>query len=220
MTDGRSEERHAIAVRLKLLREKQGLGQKELAAKVGLERSSITAYETEKRFPKPENLGILADFFKVSADYLLGRDESSTVRDASLLPPGAWPVGQTVKIPVVGVIRAGRPILAEEHIEGWEDVPADDARDGEYIFLRVRGDSMEPQIHDGYMVLVRLQPDVDDGQIAVVMANAEEATLKRVYRQNGHYILKADNPKYPPILVKSSEARVIGKVVQVRFEVK
>ena len=124
-----------------------------------------------------------------------------------------------VRVPVLGVIRAGLPILADEHIDGWELTPADEVKDGKYFYLRVTGDSMiGSRIYEGDLVLVRQQEEVENGEIAVVNVDGENATLKRVYRTNGELILQPDNPKYAPIIIKSGEARFCGKVVEVTFK--
>lgn len=77
---------------------------------------------------------------------------------------------------------------------------------------------IESGIKEGCLVLVREQPDVEDGDIAVVMIDNEEATLKRVYRADGKLILKADNPNYPPMLVDPKRARIVGRVVEARLK--
>ncbi|MDN5324135.1 MAG: repressor LexA [Clostridia bacterium] len=123
-----------------------------------------------------------------------------------------------VKIPVLGVIRAGEPILAEENIIGYESISADEIKSGEYFYLKVKGDSMiNARIYDGDLVLVRKQEDVENGQIAVILIE-DEATLKRVYRNNGTLILHPENPKYQPMLIEKGNVKIIGKVVEVKFK--
>ena len=157
---------------------------------------------------------MLAEFYGVSVDYILGRTDLPT----SLPIPDAIPIGNTRKIPLVGVIRAGEPILAVQNIEDWLEVPEERVRGGNHFYLRVKGDSMEPLIREGSYVLVREQPDVDSGDVAVVMVGNEEATVKRVYKANRMVVLKADNPKYPPIIVGSGEVQIVGRVMEVTFE--
>ena len=136
------------------------------------------------------------------------------------LPPDALPIGPMTRVPILGTIRAGEPIYAAENIEGYELVPADDLRGGEYFFLRVKGDSMiGARIQDGDLVLVRRQEDVDDGDIAVILVGPEEATLKRLYRTDGKWILQPANPNYKPLVIDKVDVKIIGKVVRVQFEV-
>lgn len=130
---------------------------------------------------------------------------------------------QTIKVPVLGYIAAGSPIFADEQIEEWTEIPNMwNLKEGEVIVLRVKGDSMiGSRIYDGDKVVVMLQSEVENGEIAVVNVNGDEATLKRVKRaQNGQTILYPDNPSYEPIFINSEKARIIGKVVQVMFEPK
>lgn len=128
-----------------------------------------------------------------------------------------------ISVPVLGHIAAGQPILAEEHIEEWTEIPNSwNLKQGEAIVLRVKGDSMiGSRIYDGDKVVVKLQQNVENGEIAVVNVNGNEATLKRLKRtENGQVILYPDNPKYDPIFVTNENARIIGKVIQVMFEPK
>lgn len=163
--------------RLKLLREKRGLSQRELARQVNIAPSTLAMYEVGKREPDFEIVARLANFFGVSLDYLLGRTDD--LGTAFLSVPGAWPYQPSAKAPILGTIRAGEPLYAEENIIGWADISEEQARSGRHFFLCVRGDSMvESGIKEGCLVLVREQPEVEDGEIAVVMIDDEEATLK------------------------------------------
>lgn len=126
-------------------------------------------------------------------------------------------------VPVLGHIAAGHPILADEHIEEWIEIPNMwNLKENETIVLRVKGDSMiGSRIFEGDKVVVKLQPEVENGEIAVVNINGDEATLKRVKKtENGQVILYPDNPNYDPIFITNEKARIIGKVVQVMFEPK
>ncbi|HHT71761.1 MAG: transcriptional repressor LexA [bacterium] len=202
--------------RLREQRELKKMTQGELGKIFGVDRATISRYETGDRDPDSELVRKFADFFGVTTDYLLGRTDDPC---GTYLPPGAWPAGPMVRVPVLGVIRAGLPILADEHIDGWELTPADEVKDGKYFHLRVTGDSMiGSRICEGDLVLVRQQEEVENGEIAIVNVDQENATLKRVYYKNDELILQPDNPKYPPIVIKSSNVRICGKVVEVTFK--
>lgn len=126
-----------------------------------------------------------------------------------------------LKVPVLGYIAAGQPILAQEHIEEWTDIPNMwNLKPGGAIVLKVKGDSMiGSRIFHGDKVVVKLQQDVENGEIAVVNINGDEATLKRVKKtEGGQFILYPDNPKYEPTFITNENARIIGKVVQVMFD--
>ncbi|MEH7093979.1 transcriptional repressor LexA [Neobacillus vireti] len=124
-------------------------------------------------------------------------------------------------VPVLGYIAAGQPILAQEHIEDWIEIPNMwNLKTSEVLVLKVKGDSMiGSRIYEGDKVVVKIQPDVENGEIAVVNINGDEATLKKVKKtESGQVILWPDNPKYEPTFVNNENARIIGKVIQVMFE--
>lgn len=118
-------------------------------------------------------------------------------------------------LPVLGVIRAGYPLFAEENIIGYEPSNEKDIKNGDYFYLKVTGDSMIGSgIKEGSLVLVKKQDYVEDGQVAVVLVDSDEATLKRVYRQDKGLLLQADNPKYPPAYYKAHDVKIIGWVLK------
>jgi SOS regulatory protein LexA len=132
---------------------------------------------------------------------------------------GAEHISSFIRVPVLGHIAAGQPILAQDNILQYDVIPNPGYQEGELFFLIVKGDSMiGSRIHDGDKVLVRVQQEVEDGQIAVVNVDGDTATLKRVKRMDGKYLLLADNPKYEPLIINSEKARVCGKVIQVVFD--
>jgi repressor LexA len=119
-------------------------------------------------------------------------------------------------IPVIGTISAGQPVLAEQNILFYKKVPADRVSNGQYFFLKVKGDSMiNAGINEGDLVLIRRQSTVENNEIAVVMVNSDEATLKRVIKTNGSWVLQPENPNYENIIIKNDQARIIGKAIEV-----
>lgn len=116
-----------------------------------------------------------------------------------------------LRVPVVGRVAAGIPILAEENIEETLPLPAELAGDGEHFVLRVRGDSMiEAGILTDDYIVVRRQPDARNGDIVVALVE-DEATVKRFYKENGHFRLQPENSAMSPIIV--NEVVILGKVV-------
>lgn len=222
--------------RIKELREKAGMTQKDLAKILNLKQNTISGYERGVREPDKETLKKMAEIFKVPIDYILEYENNDFFQKdlfqlekefeaekskPKYYPKDIIPLGRTVKIPLLGKIPAGQPIYAEENILDYIDTPIEQVKNGEYFYLQVVGDSMiGSRIHDGDRVLVRLQPDVESGEIAVVRVNAHDATLKRVKKIDGQVILYPDNPAYEPIFVKEQSAEIIGKVVKVEFEPK
>lgn len=123
-----------------------------------------------------------------------------------------------VAVPIVGQIAAGKPLLAAEQIEDYLPLPRSWVQGEETFLLRVTGDSMKPLLQPGDLVLVRVQPRVARGEIAVVLIH-DEATVKRVYEEAGGLVLKGDNPAFAPLRFSPEEAaewvRVVGKVIGV-----
>ncbi|HHY38838.1 MAG TPA: helix-turn-helix domain-containing protein [Clostridia bacterium] len=221
-----------FAERLRELRLKKDVTQVELGKLLSLSKQTISSYENRGSTPDPETLQRLADYFDVSVDYLLGRtdDPRMYTREASDSAhvsehvviekiPGAWPVGPTVKVPVLGAIRAREPIHAEQNIEGWEEVPQQWVN-GECFFLRVTGDSMTgARIQEVDLVFVRRQDFAENGDIVVAIVNGEDATIKRIFFADETIILHPENPKYRPLVFRGKErdqVRIVGKVLWFR----
>jgi repressor LexA len=144
---------------------------------------------------------------------LLRRDPSKP-RAIELFDRAADSVKSLVKpsgLPLVGQVAAGQPVLAEENIEDYVDVPGvAGGEDGEYL-LRVRGDSMKDAgILEGDYVVVQPQDTAQDGDIVVALVG-EEATVKRFFREADHVRLQPENTSMEPI--RSKEVRVLGRVV-------
>ena len=122
---------------------------------------------------------------------------------------------QAKEIPIVGRVRAGAPVLAEENIEGFLTVGNEIARGKEIFALKVKGDSMtEDGILEGDHVIIRRQDTAEDGDIVCALIG-NEATLKRFQRKGNQITLKPANPKYEPIIVSKGEFRILGKATGV-----
>ena len=204
--------------RLKTLGTSRGLTLEQLAKKLGCSKSSVNMYERGEREPSFEMLEAIADFFNVDIDYLLGksdvknRDPYTAVIDAIETP---------IRIPVLGSVPAGIPLEAIEDIIDYEEIPAEMARTGDYFGLRIRGNSMEPKISEGDVVIVRKQETVENGQIAVVMINGDDATVKKFYDTGAGITLVGLNPTFEPLTYTPDQVaqlplRVIGRVVELR----
>lgn len=176
-------------------------------------RSSSTVSEWEKGTytPKSGTLSDIAKIFNVSLTDLMERDLQK--------PSNIIEISQrTVKIPVLGKIACGDPILAEQNYEEYRTELADALPSGDLFFLKAKGDSMAPKITDGSLVLLRQQKDVENGEIAAVLLNGnEEATLKRVKKQGDVVMLVPDNNKHEIIIIsKDNPAEIIGKAMEIR----
>ena len=174
--------------------------------------SSISEWEQGKYSPKAGTLSDIATLFSVTLSDLMERDLSNELPSNLIeFKPNF------IKLPILGPIACGDPILAEENIEGYIYEIADGLPSGKLAVLIAKGNSMEPTIPNGATVIIREQPDVENGEIAAVLLNENtEATLKRVKKQDGIIMLMPDNPEYDPIIITDNNpARIIGKAVRV-----
>lgn len=126
-----------------------------------------------------------------------------------------------IKIPVLGTVPAGIPLEAIEEVLDYEEITEDMARNGKYIALQIKGDSMLPTICNGDVVIVRLQPDVESGETVIVMVNGGDATCKKVVKHTSGITLVPNNPAYDPRFFTNEEissipVRILGKVVELR----
>ena len=127
-------------------------------------------------------------------------------------------------IPVYGKVAAGIPIEAITDIEDYEEIDEDMAAQGEYIALRIRGDSMEPSLINNDVIIIKLTDDVDSGKIGVFMIDGGEATCKRIKKTPSGVMLCSTNPKYDPMYFTNKEieelpVRALGEVVEVRRKI-
>jgi repressor LexA len=163
-----------------------------------ISRITLARYETGVIEPGAFALSRIADALNVSTDELLCRTEK--------LPPFI-PIVKSA-VPIVGEIACGVPITAEQNIEGFADLPDGVIAD---FALRCKGDSMTPTFNAGDLVLIRQTPDVQNGQIAAVGVG-DEATLKRVYKNENGVVCVSDNHAYPP-QIYSDDVTVYGVAV-------
>ena len=198
---------------LKKLREEHHYSQEKLAKKLGVARSTISMWETSKSQPDNDSLIRLAELFGSSVDYLLNREESPNGR-----PGPNW-------VPVLGEIKAGIPSDACENILDWEELTPEAAASGAYMALRVSGISMEPRFHEGDVVIVHCQSDLESGDIGIVFVNGNAATMKKVMKRPDGIMLVALNPNYEPDYyphffsndeIATLPVRIYGRVVELR----
>ena len=198
---------------LRYLREKNQLTQQELADKLNLSRVRYNNYETGKRNPDYTTLQVIADFYGVSTDYLLGNTEKN-------YNPISKKKG--IKIPVLGKVVAGVPIEAVTDIIDYEEITEEMAKTGDYFALQVTGSSMEPRMLEGDVVIVRKQPYIESGEIAIVLVNGCDATIKKIIKQDNGILLVASNAEvYQPTFygtedIEKLPVSIIGKVVELR----
>lgn len=194
---------------LKKIRIENNLTQEELAKKINTSRSNIANYENDKNMPSIDILEKLSKIFGCSIDYLLGKTTENSISISDKI----------YMCPVYGQIPAGEPNWAEECIEGR--LPIDPSlmnivNPEECYFLRVNGESMNKVVKNGAYALIRKTDWVDDGEIAVVLVNGYDATLKKFSRQGDFVVLEpmSNDPSFQTqIYTKDTPIKIIGKYI-------
>lgn len=189
----------------------------EVAAKVGISRQTMSRYETGIIANIPsDKIELLAKALDTTPSFLMGWETPTE------LPPEAIPldISKFHRIPILGRVSAGLPLYAEEHVEGYTLTDLNSG--GEYFALRVHGDSMNAlRINEGDLIIVRHQEEVEQGEIAVVLVDRDEATVKRFYSSDTTVTLmpQSTNPAHTPQIydLRKTEMRILGKVVKVEF---
>jgi len=211
-----------IGERIKQRREYLEMSQEELALKVGYKsRSSINKIEKDGRGLPQKKIKAIAEALSTTPVFLMGWEDSSARFDEIDVTkiPGYIPLPvESKKIPIIGSVKCGPNGLAFEYSEGY--VCVDEAINDEVLAFSCRGDSMKDiGISDGDIAIVRRQCTVENGELAVVIINGNEGTLKRVRYHEGMIILEAANPVYPPRIFTGEEVniiKIVGKVIELR----
>ena len=197
--------------RIKLLREEKNIYQKDLAKLLNVSIPAINYYENEKRAMDTRTALTLAEYFGVSVDYLLGKTDVRNNIDTSNK--------RVYMCPVYGQISAGQPNWVEECIEGRLMLDPDlmgIVNPEEHFFLRVNGESMNKIIRNGAFALIHKQDSVESGEIAVVLVNGYDATLKKFTRQGELIILEPqsnDETFKTQVYDKTTPIKILGKYV-------
>lgn len=204
------------AQRIKEGMELRGLRQTDLVERTGISKGALSSYIAGRYTPKQNNIYLIAKALNVNESWLMGNDVSidRLSRDDNVQCPSK-------QIPVLGSVPAGIPIEAIQDIEDYEEIDSKIASKGEYFALRIKGNSMEPRICEGDVVIVKQQDDVESGDVAIVMVNGNDATIKRLIKYDDGIRLLPSNPSYEPIYYTNKEieekpVRVIGKVIENR----
>lgn len=209
--------KESFSSRLKKALEMREISQSELSKRTGINKSSISTYLKGEYKAKQDKVDLIAQALNVSPAWLMGFDiqpSGDTIESDEKI--------KGVKIPVLGNVAAGIPITAITDVEDWEEIPEKLASSGTYFALRIKGQSMEPRIKDGDVVIVRQQSDVDTGDVAIVLVNGDEATVKEIKKlDTGIMLIGWNTAVYSPRFysakdIKSLPVRIIGKVVELR----
>lgn len=207
---------------LKKLRKEINFTQEELAKALNVTKSRINMYERGEREPKFEMLENIADYFNVDMNFLLGKTNvrnSSAIINQSSINKNIIPINESKlhRIPILGTISAGLPLYAEQHIEGYTYTELNGG--AEYFGLKIKGDSMNAlRICDGDIIIVKRQDAVENGDIAVVLVDKENATVKQFFQEGSKITLvpRSTNPEHTPQFydLKDTQINVLGKVVR------
>lgn len=193
---------------VKKLTAEQNMSMSELARRVGIAKSAISRYFNGTRELPLNKIGDFATVLHTTPDYLLGMEYEPQPT-------------QGLQIPVLGTVAAGIPISAVEDILDYEEVPQSWENQGEFFALKIKGDSMEPRMESGDVVIVKQQPDANSGDTIIVLVNGDDATCKKLQKTDNGIMLVSTNPKYPPMFYSNEEIStkpvvILGKVVELR----
>ena len=189
-------------------RKRRKISRKEVADFLQVHETTIKRYEdgNTKKLPT-DRLEKIAKYLNTSIEYLMGWEEEQK-------PQG-------IKIPVLGTVAAGIPISAVEDILDYEEIPQTWKNQGEFFGLRIKGDSMKPDINDGDTVIVKQQPTANNGDIIIALVNGDDATCKKFEKLDNGIMLISNNSEYSPMYFSNEEVItkpvvIIGKVVELR----
>ena len=197
-----------FADRIRVLCAEKGTTLKSVERELGLANGYIANVQKRGQSPSVERVRILADYFGVTPAFLTGQEGMTTTG---------------VLIPLVGRVAAGMPLTAVENVIGQEEISKKLAATGEFFALRIKGDSMSPDIHSGDIVIVKRQDDAEDGETVIAIVNNDDGVCKILKRTADAVVLISRNPAYPPMVythaeMDSTPVRIIGKVVELRRE--
>lgn len=213
--------------RIKNLRKEKNLTQSELAEYMGLKTyTTVSKWESGDNLPRGREIKMLSEFFNVSSDYILGISDERKINSFNNEykyeedETGSFEFNENLSVfPVAGKIAAGSPNIIIEDMEGYLAAPKTTSKNNELMYLRVTSDSMSMKFPVGSYALINTKADIENGDIAAVKINGDEATLKQVkFDESKRYITlipQSHNPNYEPITIDLSkeELQIIGKAV-------
>ena len=200
----------SIAENIKRIRTEHGLSQAELGKIAGVSDKAVSTWELGIKTPRMGAVEKMANYFGIAKSAIV--DDVQSTSATSAVPPGFQPMPEMDMVPLVGRIACGTPITAEQNVERIVCVPS---KWRSTFTLTCKGDSMEPRIHDGDLVAIRKQPEVENGEIAAVRIG-EEATLKHVYLHENFIELRPENPAFNSIILSREDMNDVvieGKAV-------
>lgn len=204
--------REIMAQNIKYYMDKNNKTRNEICHDLGFAYSTFSDWVNGKKYPRIDKIELMAKYFNVSKTDLVERHQKGAGLQSA----------HGVRIPVLGRVVAGVPIEAVTDIIDYEEIPAQMAKSGTYFALQVKGHSMEPVLREGDVVIVRQQPTVENGEVAIVLVNGDEATVKKVQESpSGLTLIGYNVAVYEPHTYTKEQCeqlpiRIIGKVVELR----
>ena len=204
----------SIAENIKRIRLEHGLSQAELGKIAGVSDKAVSTWELGIKVPRMGAVEKMAKYFGIAKSVIVDDEQPAYPSTSPApIPPGFMPMPKMKKVPLIGAIACGDPITALQNREGDVDVPEDIRCD---FALKCRGDSMVGAgIHDGDVVYIHIQPEVENGEIAAVRIG-DEATLKRVYYSGDTLTLMPANAAYAPMVYTGetlNDVKIEGRAV-------
>ena len=195
--------------------ELRNLKQSDLVDRTGISKGALSSYISGRYVPKQNNIYLIAKALNVNEAWLMGND---VPMERSLKNT---PSSTAVVINVLGRVAAGIPLDAIEEIIDTEEISQEMASNGEYFALKISGNSMEPKISNGDVVIVRKQSDADDGDLVIAMVNGDDAVCKRLKKYSDGIALISNNPAYEPMYFSNKDilekpVTILGKVRELR----
>ena len=209
--------KESMAQNIKRYMRKKNISRRELCDALGFNYNTLADWLHARKYPRIDKIEMMANYFGISkADLVEQYSEDSANRIGAL---------DMIKIPVLGRVVAGDPREAIQEADEFMYIPSlDHRRSEDYFALRVFGESMEPNLMDGDIAIVRIQPDVDSGQVAVVLIDNQDSTVKRVFKSQDGITLVADNPAvFSPRFFSNEDCLslpvlILGRVISIQRE--
>ena len=192
---------------------------KDFSTKINMPYSTLFSILKNVGGASIDNITKICNGLNITPDYVSDNFSSSNFESQEQTPPRH---AKGVRIPVLGKVAAGIPIEAITDVDDWEEIPESMAKTGEYFALRITGNSMEPRMLDGDVVIVKRQSDVDNGDVDVVLVNGNDATVKQITKSEpGLTLIGWNLAAYTPRTYNKKECRelpvsILGKVVEIR----
>lgn len=179
----------------------------QLSESLGISYSTVSDWINGNAYPRIDKIEMMANYFGINKSDLVEEENNNET--------------SALKIPVLGNVAAGIPISAVEDILDYEEVPISWQNQGEFFALRIKGDSMEPRMESGDVVIVKQQSDANSGDTVIALVNGDDATCKKLQKTDNGIMLVSTNPKYLPMFftkedIVNKPVVILGKVVEFR----